>query len=73
MSSQQLQAVLSAHHLNTAQQRYNDTLAQLSAAQSQVLAASAVLQQQLSSTGIGMMGQAGSGHTAGPNACEPFF
>ncbi|KAJ9514723.1 hypothetical protein QJQ45_028394 [Haematococcus lacustris] len=73
MSSLQLQAVLSAHHLNTAQQRYNDTLAQLSAAQSQVLAASAVLQQQLSSTGMGMMGQAGPGHTAGPNACEPFF
>ncbi|KAL6747576.1 hypothetical protein V8C86DRAFT_1306258 [Haematococcus lacustris] len=43
LSSHQLQAMLSAHHLTTAQQQYNDALAQLSAAQSQVLAASAAL------------------------------
>ncbi|GFH15796.1 hypothetical protein HaLaN_12094, partial [Haematococcus lacustris] len=46
LSSHQLQAMLSAHHLTTAQQQYNDALAQLSAAQSQVLAASAALQHQ---------------------------
>ncbi|GFH20280.1 hypothetical protein HaLaN_17373 [Haematococcus lacustris] len=64
--------MLSAHHLTTAQQQYNDALAQLSAAQSQVLAASAALQHQQGPTS-GMAGaQVSPSLSGGPASRESF-